>query len=155
MIGAHLKYRHHSLWIYTMNRCISWAAAALLALSLHATASAQVIVRDAPKDVKPAILHVVTPQDVKINDKMERFSPGARVRDLNNMLVLPGSLVGKSVYTVYKREGMTNYVHEVWLLTEDEYKRLGGADAGTPDGYKRFAELLNLIFAARAMGLGR
>ena len=42
-------------------------------------------------------------------------------------------------------------MHEVWLLREEEYRKLGGtsADLGNPEGYKRFAELLDLIWAAR------
>src|SRR5262245_19644148 len=105
-----------------------WIKTSLLALGLAAGAAAfsQGIVREAPKDVKPAIIAVsATPPEITVDGKPDRLSPGARVRDLNNMLVLSGQLAGKSLYTVYRRDG-AGLVHEVWLLTADEYQKLGG-----------------------------
>jgi hypothetical protein len=141
--------RLHSLWIYTMNR---WIRTALTGVALLAAtaALAQGIVREAPKDVKPAIIAVsATPPIITLDGKEDRLSPGARIRDTNNMLVLSGSLANKSLYTVYKRDA-AGLVHEVWLLTAAEYEKVGGTSAGDPQGYKRFIELLNLIFTARA-----
>lgn len=127
-----------------------WIKTALLGLSLACGAAlAQGIVREAPKDVKPGMMAVSpTPPIIQMDGKDDRLSPGARIRDTNNMLVLTGALAGKTVYTVYRRDSM-GLVHEVWLLTADEYAKLGGS-TGDPNGYKRFNELLNLIFAARA-----
>jgi hypothetical protein len=82
-----------------------------------------------------------------MDGKPDRLSPGARIRDLNNMLVLSGGLVGKTIPVVYRRDA-AGLVHEVWILTADEYSKLGGAGS-SPDGYKRFNELLALIFGAR------
>lgn len=141
---------HHSLWLYTMNR---WIRSALLGLSFAGfAASAQIeSIRSAPRDVKPAIIAVsATPPIIKVDGKDERFSPGARIRDRDNRLVLTGGLAGKSVYSVYKRDA-AGLVHEVWLLNEEEYKQLGGkgADGGDGEGYKRFNELLELIWRNR------
>src|SRR4051812_3018455 len=121
-----------------MNR---WTRTTLATLSLAATAvCAQTVVREAPKDVKAAIIAVsATPPLITVDGKEDRLSPGARLRDRNNMLVLSGALAGKSLYTVYRRDG-SGLVHEVWLLNEQEYAKLGGSSAGTPEGYKRFAE---------------
>ncbi|MBA2674466.1 hypothetical protein [Ramlibacter sp.] len=135
-----------------MNRCLRWA---LLALSLLCAgiAQAQTIVRSVPADVKPGVLAVQNMNGtITVDGKPDRFTPGVRVHDINNMLVLSGSLIGRSVYTVYRRESTTGQVHEVWLLTPQEYRQVGGVNTGDADGYKRFAELLNLIFTARAMG---
>ncbi|QJW83549.1 hypothetical protein HK414_03565 [Ramlibacter terrae] len=131
-----------------MNR---WITPALLGLSVAASAAfAQGMVREAPRDVKPAMMAVsTTPPIVAIDGVETRLSPGARIRDTNNMLVLSGALAGKTVPTVYKRDSM-GLVHEVWLLTPEEYSKVGGAKLGDPEGYKRFYELLNLVFAARA-----
>ena len=131
-----------------MNR---WITPALLGLSVVASAAfAQGMVREAPRDVKPALMAVsATPPLVAIDGVQTRLSPGARIRDTNNMLVLSGALAGKTVPTVYKRDGM-GLVHEVWLLTPEEYSKVSGAKVGDPQGYKRFQDLLNLIFAARA-----
>ena len=138
-----------------MNR---WIASALLGLSLAVAAfcaSAQGIVREAPKDVKPGIIAVsATPPIIAVDGVADRLSPGARIRDPNNLLVLSGALAGKSVYTVYRRD-QSGMVHEVWLLTPAEYEKLGGVSVGDPEGIKRFVELLNLIWSARALIMGR
>jgi hypothetical protein len=136
-----------------MNR---WTRVLLAGIALIATASmAQNFVREAPKDVKPAIIAVsATPPVITVNGQADRLSPGARVHDRNNMLVLSGALAGKSLYTVYRRDS-AGLVHEVWLLNADEYAKVGGTDVGTPQGYLRFAELLNMIFGVRAAVLSK
>jgi hypothetical protein len=130
-----------------MNR---WTFPLALGIALAAPAAfTQGIVREAPKDVKPAIIAVsATPPIISVNGQPDRLSPGARIRDRNNMLVLSGALAGKTVYTVYRRDGM-GLVHEVWLLDEKEYAKVGGVSTGDPLGFKRFNELLALIFGAR------
>jgi hypothetical protein len=147
---AHSAFRHCSLWINTMNR---WIKPALLGLSCAAAlaAAAQGFVREAPKDVKPGLMAVsATPPIIAIDGKEERLSPGARVRDTNNMMVLSGALAGKTLYTVYRRDP-GGLVHEVWLLTPEEYAKVGGVTTGDPQGYKRFQDLLNLIWTARVL----
>ena len=47
------------------------------------------------------------------------------------------------------RRDAAGLVHEVWLLNYEEYTKLGGVSTGDPDGYLRFYELLNLVWAAR------
>lgn len=128
-----------------MNRWIRilLAASALLA----GLAVAQGIRREAPKDVVLGQLVVTAPPQVTMDGKPDRLSPGSRIRDLNNMLVLSGSIVGKQLPVVYRRDG-AGLVHEVWILTEAEYAKLGGT-GGNPEGYKRFAELLAIIFGSR------
>jgi hypothetical protein len=131
-----------------MNR---WTRTALLGLTFAATAATAQIesIRSAPKNVKPAIIAVsATPPIIKVDGKDDRFSPGARIRDRDNRLLLTGALAGKSVYTVYRRDA-AGLVHEVWLLNEEEYKKLGGKGDGDGEGYKRFQELLELIWANR------
>ena len=131
-----------------MNRWNQALVGTLFAASA-CVAVAQGIVREAPKDVKPAIIAVsATPPEITVNGQPDRFSPGARIRDLNNLLVLSGTLAGKSVYTVYKRDP-SGLVHEVWLLTPEEYQKVGGVNVSNATGYARFMELLALVFAAR------
>lgn len=133
-----------------MNRWNTLLVTAAVAL-IAGNGWAQAIVREAPKDVKPGIIEVTTAPRIKVDGKDDRFTPGVRVRDEKNMLVLTGRLTNKKFYTVYRRD-VTGQVHEVWLLTPEEYRRLGGEDTGNPQGYKRFAELLDIIWAARAAG---
>lgn len=135
-----------------MNRCNRMGARLASAIcvavaGLHFTlapsAQAQGIQRTAPKDVVLARLVVTAPPEISLDGKPDRLSPGSRIRDLNNMLVLSGGLVGKTLPVVFRRDA-AGLVHEVWILTPEEYSRLGGATGG-----ERFAELLALIFGAR------
>ena len=138
-----------------MNRWTRRLAIATLAFA-GAAAMAQITTeRGAPLNVKPGVITVsATPPIIQVDGKEDRFSPGARIRDRENRLVLTGTLAGKSVYSVYKRDA-AGLVHEVWLLTEEEYRKLGGVDQGNPEGYKRFYELLDFIWANRWLLLGR
>jgi hypothetical protein len=131
-----------------------WTRTALIGLSLAASAvCAQTVVREAPKDVKPGIIAVsTTPPLITLDGKDDRLSPGARVRDRNNMLVLSGALAGNSFYTVYRRDS-AGLVHEVWILNEEEYRKVGGKYTGTAEGLRLFAELLDMIWAARTLGM--
>ena len=133
-----------------MNRWMQTAVVAVVFVGAHALAQVNVI-RTAPKDVKPAIIAVsATPPIITVDGKEDRLSPGSRVRDRNNMIVMSGALAGKTLYTVYRRDA-AGLVHEVWLLDEQEYAKVGGKYDGNPDGYKRFAELLDLIWQARTL----
>jgi hypothetical protein len=131
-----------------MNR---WIKISLTALALVAgLASAQVYRREAPKDVVLGRLTVVAGPQITMDGKPDRMSPGARIRDVSNLLVMPTTITGKTVPVVYRRETPGGMVHEIWLLTDDEYAKLGGGSSGgSPDGYKRFNELLMMIFGAR------
>lgn len=140
-----------------MNRCNPLRARLLLAASMAlaglsftyiSNAQAQGIQRSAPKDVVLGQLTVTTPPQVTLDGKPDRLSPGSRIRDLNNMLVLSGGIAGQTLPVVYRRDA-AGLVHEVWILTADEYRKLGGVASGSPDGYQRFNELLALIFGAR------
>ena len=143
-----------SLWLYTMNRCHSLRArlalAAFLSLGLVGAAAPSLalaqesIRREAPKDVVLGRMTVVAPPVIQMDGKDDRLSPGVRIRDARNMLVLSGSLAGTTVPVVYRRD-MTGLVHEVWLLTADEYGKLGGAGGDA----QKLASLLAAIFGAR------
>jgi hypothetical protein len=138
-----------------MNRCIeSRGRATLLACALLAGlaiiplpyALAQGFVREAPKDVRPGRLTVTAPPEVTLDGKPDRLSPGARIRDLNNLVIMSGSVVGKELPVVYRRDA-AGLIHEAWVLTPAEYSKLGGT--GGSSGIERFNELLALIFGAR------
>jgi hypothetical protein len=137
-------------WNQTRARLIQVACAALAGLSfaLPPAATAQGFQRSAPKDVVLGELVVTAPPEVTMDGKPDRLSPGSRIRDLNNMLVMSGGIAGKTLPVVYRRDA-AGLVHEVWILTEEEYSKLGGTKAGDPEGIRRFNELLMLIFGAR------
>src|ERR1700741_3486876 len=134
-----------------MNRCHTMRArlalAALLALPVSLAALAplqasaqEAIRREAPKDVVLGKMTVELPPVIQIDGKPDRLSPGSRIRDTRNMLVLSGALAGQTVPVVYKRDA-AGLVHEVWLLTADEYKQLSGVSGGS-QGVQQFLEVL-------------
>ena len=141
-----------------MNRCrTSWARLALAALlalppilvalsPLDAHAQ-EAVRREAPRDVLLGKMTVDLPPVIAIDGKPDRLSPGSRIRDTRNMLMLSGALAGQTVPVVYKRDS-AGLVHEVWLLTADEYKQLSGASTGS-QGVQAFLDMLALIFGAR------
>jgi hypothetical protein len=141
-----------------MNRCQSLRARIALAafISLGVIASVQPLAagaqesmrREAPKDVVLGKMGVATPPDITIDGKPDRLSPGSRIRDLNNMLVLSGALSGLTVPVVYRRDS-AGLVHEVWILSADEYGKLSALRTGTPEGVQGFVDLLSLLFGAR------
>jgi hypothetical protein len=143
----------------TMNRCFeSRARAALLACAVLAgstlipllPAAAQGFVREAPKDVVHGHLVITAPPQVTLDGKPDRLSPGSRIRDTNNMLLLSGTVVGQMLPVVYRRDS-AGLIHEVWVLTPQEDEKLGGTGGAgdSASGYKRFNELLALIFGLR------
>lgn len=148
-----------------MNRCITHRPASpparlLIALALGVvaalplTASAQNLLRQFPAAALRGTLEVTAPPEVLINGQPARLSPGARIKNMNNALVMSGSLVGNRLVVNYLRDTQ-GLVHEVWLLspTEAQEKRAGmgtvfnfsfGSDADKPkldDGNAPFEPL--------------
>ncbi|MDD2880176.1 MAG: hypothetical protein PHQ58_07040 [Rhodoferax sp.] len=85
-------------------------------------AGAQEFVRQFPAAARRATLEVTTPPNVLINGQAERLSPGARIKGLNNQLILSGTLVGQRVLVNYLRDPQ-GLVHEVWILSEAEARQ--------------------------------
>jgi hypothetical protein len=112
-----------------MNRCLNLPVARLLkaltialvwTASLHLSpAAAQQTPRQFPDAAKRGTLVVTTPPSVLINGSPERLSPGARIKGMNNMLVMSGALVGNSVLVNYRRDPQ-GLIQEVWILTAEE-----------------------------------
>ena len=119
----------HSLWTNTLNRCNTSArspaslalqlllAACLRALSL--TSLAQDAVRPFPKDALRGTLVVVAAPAITLDGKPDRLSPGARIRNPQNMLIMSNTLIGQTLVVNYTREAV-GMVHEVWILTPAE-----------------------------------
>jgi hypothetical protein len=127
--------------MYTMNRCsrtISLSSVSLAALGLAAflsTAQAQLSdplpvneqattpgTRKFPANALRGKLQVGQAPDIRIDGKADRLSPGSRIRDLQNRIVLPGNLVGLEL-TVNFTRAPTGEVHDVWILTEAEARQ--------------------------------
>ena len=114
-----------------MNRCNTHSQSAptrrkllRLALSmplvgLSVWASAQVNVRPFPPTAERGVMRVVAPPVIQMGGKPDRLSPGARIRGLNNMLVMSGAIIGQNLVVNFVRNP-TGEVHDVWVLTDAE-----------------------------------
>jgi hypothetical protein len=107
---------------------------------------AQTTGRQAPSDVKFGHITVTHPPEIKLDGKPDRLSPGARIRNTNHMLLLSGSVAGKTLPVLYRRDAV-GLVHEVWVLTADEAGKIENATSGK--GGQALDDLLSLIFGAR------
>jgi len=91
----------------------------VLSCCVHA-ASAQL--RTIPKEALLGELRHLEAMVVEIDGKPRSLSPGAQVRDPDNRLVIPASLMEKSkVRYLVDHQGQ---VHRVWILSEAEKARL-------------------------------
>ncbi len=117
-----------------MNRCNTSypLLAALIIFGAYANLHALPASAQASPEFKPAIrqfpaaalrgeMVVQAPPVITLDGKADRLSPGARIRDANNLLVMSGALVNQKVAVNYLREGAGN-VHEVWILNSEEIK---------------------------------
>jgi len=100
-----------------MLRCAS-SLALMLALALPATAQ----VRNFTAQALRGSVVFGTPPEVTLNGKPARLAPGARVRDENNMLLLPAALVGRKAVVNYTTE-LEGMLLDVWMLTRAEADR--------------------------------
>jgi hypothetical protein len=82
-------------------------------MGVAAAAAAQV--RTIPKEAQRGEIRHLQEMHVELNGKALRLSPGAQIRDQDNRLVLPTSLVEKSdVRFLLDSAGL---VHRVWIMT--------------------------------------
>ena len=88
-------------------------------LMLAGTASAQLIVRPFPANAERGTLVVVAPPVIELNGKPSRLSPGARIRGLNNMVLMSGSIIGQSLLVNFVRNS-SGELQDVWVLTPAE-----------------------------------
>lgn len=97
---------------FLMAFALAWAFAASPALAQNPG-------RQFPPSALRGVLVVTAPPNVLINGTAERLSPGARIKGLDDGLILSGTLVGTSVLVNYRRDGY-GLIHEVWILSAQE-----------------------------------
>ena len=62
---------------------------------------------------------VQAPPKITLDGKPDQLSPGERIRNTQNMLVMAATLTGQPLVVNYTRES-NGMVHEVWVLTPQE-----------------------------------
>jgi len=83
------------------------------------SAVAQGTPRTFPETALRGKLVVTLPPHVTLNGKPDRLSPGARIHDTGNLLLMSGGLVNQVLIVNYVRDGH-GLIHEVWILTPQE-----------------------------------
>ena len=98
---------------------------ALLALTSAAQAQSgnpDLNIRSFPPDAKRGELVVLGAPDIAMDGKADRLSPGARIRDAGNALVLSGAMVNTKLIVNYTRDNL-GLVQNVWVLNAEEIKQ--------------------------------
>lgn len=67
-------------------------------------------------------LVITAPPEARLNGQAVRLSPGARIRSVQNMIQLSGSLIDQKLLVNYTLDGF-GQVHEVWVLSPAEAAR--------------------------------
>ncbi len=109
-----------------MNRCLTLFLSAMMRLAASSlpmltplSANAQGAPRTFPESALRGKLVVTLPPEVTLNGKADRLSPGARIHDTNNLLVMSGGLLNRELVVNYVRDGH-GLIHQVWILTPQE-----------------------------------
>ena len=94
------------------------AIAFMAAACLAAPASAQVQ-RNFPQNALRGAIIIGEAPEIALNGGAGRLSPGARIRDMNNMTVVPSAVIGGR-YLVNYTIDLSGLVKDVWILRPEE-----------------------------------
>ena len=97
---------------------LRFATLLLAAACLVAPAAAQVQ-RVFPQNALRGALVIGVMPDILLNDQPARLAPGARIRDQNNMAVVPSALNGGRFLVNYNVD-TSGLIKEVWILRPEE-----------------------------------
>ena len=104
-----------------MTRCAFLAAAFTVCAALPSLSLAQ-----APRNFSASALRgeivVTAPPELLLNKQPARLAPGARIRGMDNMLVLSGAAVGQRLIVNYTLD-LHGHVLDMWVLTPAELAR--------------------------------
>jgi hypothetical protein len=97
-----------------LRRVLLLAAAFLFAMPAFAQ-----VQRNFPQNaLRGAIVFGAAP-DITLNGQPARLAPGTRIRDMNNMTVVPGGLMGGRFLVNYTID-LSGLVKDVWVLRPEE-----------------------------------
>ncbi len=94
------------------------AIALTAAACLVAPAAAQVQ-RTFPQNALRGAIVIGEAPEITLNGNVGRLSPGARIRDLNNMTLVPSAVIGGR-YLVNYTIDLSGLVKDVWILRPEE-----------------------------------
>lgn len=101
-----------------MYRCLVPFAAAAVAFALPAAAQVQ---RTFPQNALRGTIEFGQPPLIKLNGNDTQLAPGARIRGLNNLLVMSGAAIGTKAVVNYTFDA-SGLVRDVWVLRPEEIR---------------------------------
>ena len=167
--NRHIALFLTSLWIYTMNRCLASPLRALYptakALTLTSLLLAvpaawaeqpdrfddlvdmtpQIVPRHFPPTADKGHMRFVSPNEVTLDGVHLRVSPGTRIKDRLNRMVMAAQLQGQAFNVMYTRDAMQQ-IGDIWILSNyemnqpspkqrrDQILRMNGVDPTRPYG---------------------
>lgn len=75
--------------------------------------------RNFPIDALRGRLRVIDAPVIRLDGREDRLSPGVRIRDARNLLVVSTAITGQDLWVNYTRDA-SGLVGEVWVLNADE-----------------------------------
>ncbi len=100
-----------------MNRCAA-VAATLCVAALALPAAAQAPRKFTAQTLRGELI-VTNPPEVLLNRQPARLAPGARIRGVDNLLMMSGALVGLSAVVHYTFD-MQGSLLDIWVLNPAE-----------------------------------
>ena len=100
-----------------LRRVLALSAACLLSLPVAAHTK-----RNFPQNALRGALVFGTAPEIAVNGQPARLAPGSRIRDGNNMMILPSAVHGGK-FLVHYTIDTSGLVKDVWILTEAEAAR--------------------------------
>jgi len=94
-------------------------ASAFLATACIAIVAQAQTQRAFPQDALRGSLVIGVAPDVVLNGERARLAPGSRIRNADNMVVVPGAVIG-GPYLVHYTLDSTGLVKDVWILRPGE-----------------------------------
>ncbi len=79
--------------------------------------------RTFPEQAKRGELKAYEYPAMRIGDKVYRLSPGSRIFNQKNLIIMPASLQAQTAQVMYMLD-MTGNLSRIWLLSDEEAARL-------------------------------
>ena len=97
-------------------------AIALSAVACLVAPAAAQVQRSFPQNALRGAIVIGETPEISVNGRPGRLSPGARIRDMNNMTLVPSAVIGGRFLVNYTID-ISGLVKDVWILRPDEAAR--------------------------------
>jgi hypothetical protein len=105
----------------------------LIVLCAFGCAASAMAERYFPQDAKRGEMKAFQYPYMKIGDKKLHMSPGSRIYNEQNFIIMPSSLQKQTAQIMYST-GIGGELSEIWLLTAEEVKRFPLKGPAKPAG---------------------